>query len=367
MSFEVVVILIIIAGFVVLYVALRGLLSAQRSTPELEKIVEQVFGKSASLVTEQSRAILRSEKEVIATDLAHRHKTMAELVEKLQKDLDKRQQELRTLEQDRVQKFSQLVTSLEEHQKITSELQFSTRKLTEVLANNQARGQWGERIIEDLLQSNGLVEGVHYAKQLPLDGTSLRPDITLLLPNKRKVAVDVKFPFSEVHQWVAATTKQQQDILLKQLIANVKGKIDKVADYIHPEAATLDYAVLFVPNEMVFSLINQKAPEVIEHALHKRVLLVSPFTFLIVARTVMESYRNFMISDSLRAAAQQVDGFVSEWDKFKEQFLKYGRSLQTLQKDYEELTGTRVRQMERRVEKVVALRQGSASQNELLD
>lgn len=367
MSFEIVVILIVVIGFVVLYMALRGLLSTKQSSAELEKMVEQVFGKSASLVTEQSRAILRGEKEVIATDLAHRHKTMAELVEKLQKDLDKRQIELRTLEQDRVQKFSQLVTSLEEHQKIAGELQLSTRKLTEVLANNQARGQWGERIIEDLLQSNGLLEGVHYAKQLPLEGTSLRPDITLLLPNKRKVAVDVKFPFSEVHQWVTATTKQQQDAILKQLVVNVKGKIEKVAEYINPEAATLDYAVLFVPNEMVFSLLNQKTPEIIEYALLKRVLLVSPFTFLIVARTVLESYRNFMISDSLRAAAQQIDGFVTEWDKFKEQFLKYGRSLQTLQKDYEELTGTRVRQMERRVEKVQALRQGSAPQAELLD
>lgn len=358
MSFEVAIVLLLCIGFVGLYFAVRQLVSKKTQQQEIEKVVEQVFGRSASLITEQSRAVLRGEKEVIATDLALRHKNMTDLVESLRKDLDKRQNELRTLEQDRVQKFTELVTSLENHQKLATELQVSTRKLTEVLANNQARGQWGERIIEDLLQSNGLVEGVHYARQLPLEGTQLRPDITLLLPNKRKVAIDVKFPFSEIQQWAVAENKHQQQLILKQFVQNIKAKIDKVAEYINPGANTLDYSVLFVPNEMIFSLMNQKMPEVIEYALVKRVLLVSPFTFLIVARTVLESYRNFMISDSLRAAAMHIDSFVTEWDTFKAQFEKYGRTLKTLQSDYELLTGTRVRQMEKRIEKVQSYRTG---------
>lgn len=364
MLFEIVIVLLICAGFIAMYLAVRQLVSRDSQTKEVEKIVEQVFGKSVSLITEQSREILRGEKEVIATDLAHRHKNMTDLVDSLKKDLEKRQSELRTLEQDRVQKFTQLVTSLENHQKLASELQVSTRKLTEVLGNNQARGQWGERIIEDLLQSNGLMEGVHYARQLLLSGTQLRPDITLLLPNKRKVAIDVKFPFSEIQQWATAENKQQQQVILKQFVQNIKGKIDKVAEYINPAANTLDYAVMFVPNEMIFSLMNQKMPEVIEYALAKRVLLVSPFTFLIVARTVLESYRNFMISDSLRAAAQHIDGFVDEWEKFREQFEKYGRTLKTLQGDYEQLTGTRVRQMEKRIEKVQSYRQGALASSD---
>ncbi len=370
MSFEVIIVFVLIIGFVGLYWAIQRLLGQRTERVELEKIVEQVFGKSASLITEQSRTVLHGESSLLTADLAHRHKNMADMVDSVKKDLEKRQDEIRSLEQDRVKKFTELVTSLEQQQKLTSELQVSTQKLTAVLANNQARGQWGERIIEDLLQSNGLLEGVHYARQQPLVGTEFRPDITLLLPNKRFVAVDVKFPFSEVQSWATTENKQQQALILKQFVQNIKGKIDKVAEYIVPAANTLDYAVLFVPNEMIFSLLNQKTPEIIEYALEKRVLLVSPFTFLIVARTVLESYRNFMISDSLRAAAGQIDAFVSEWDKFKTHFEKYGRTLQTLQGDYETLTTTRVRQMERRIEKVQQIRQGnsglSASEQELL-
>ena len=109
---------------------------------------------------------------------------------------------------------------------------------------------------------------------------------------------------------------------------------------------------MFVPNEMVFSFINQKLPEIIDYAISQRVLLVSPFTFLIVAKTVHESYKNFMVSDALRSAVATVEDFVGEWDTFKEQIAKYGRTIQTLQTDYDQLTGTRVRMLDKKVEKV---------------
>lgn len=362
MSFEVVVILIILAGFVGLYMALKQMLSRQSQKNELEALVEQAFGKSASLVAQQSREILRGEKEVIATNLTHQHRSIETMVDGIKRDLEKRQEEIRTLEQDRVKKFSELATSLESHRKLADELSVSTKRLAEVLSNNQARGEWGERIIEDLMQANGLMEGIHYMRQMHLSNSALRPDITLLLPDKRFIAVDVKFPYSEIQKLADSLSKDQQKVHLLQFAKNLREKIDKVAQYIDPSSHTLDYAILFVPNEMIFSFLNQKMPDVIDHAFRKRVLLVSPFTFLVVARTVLESYRNFMISDSLRDAVIQVDEFVKEWGKFKDQFDKYGRSLKTLQADYEELNGTRVRQMERKIEKIESVRQGGVLQ-----
>lgn len=365
MSFEVVVVILVCLGFVVLYFALKQLLAQKSDQRAIESLVEQAFGKSAALVAEQSRDILRGEKEVITTTLTHQHSSIQKLVDAIRTDLDKRQSEIRLLEQDRVKKFSELATSLESHRKLADDLAISTKKLTDVLANNQARGEWGERIIEDLMQANGLMEGVHYLRQTQLGSSSLRPDITLLLPDKRFICVDVKFPFSEMQKLSDSETKTQQQAHLLQFSRNLREKIDKVALYIDPTAFTLDYAILFVPNELVFSYVNQKLPEVVEYAFKKRVLLVSPFTFLMVARTVLESYRNFMISDSLREAVAQVEEFVGEWNKFREQFEKYGRTLKTLREDYDQLTGTRVRQMERKIEKIERYKQGGVlpSQN----
>ncbi|MBT7766786.1 MAG: DNA recombination protein RmuC [Bdellovibrionales bacterium] len=274
------------------------------------------------------------------------------LIKQLQEDLSERQRETRMIDKDRNQKFDKLTTQIDEHRKLTKELETSTSQLAKVLSNNQTRGAWGERIIEDLLLSQGLIEGVHFQRQVSLGSSNLKPDITLLLPNNRVVPVDVKFPYSEIQKMATAETKKGKNEHLLQFKRDLKIKINKVAEYISPEQNTLDYAIMFVPNEMVFSFINQKLSDVVDEALEKRVIIVSPFTFIIVARTIMESYRNFMLEDKLREVIGYIDSFTQEWSKFKDQFGKYGRSIETLKKSYDDLTGTRFKQMNRKIEKI---------------
>jgi DNA recombination protein RmuC len=354
---------LICLGFGVLYFLLKNLLSNQRQPEkeqqQLEQMVDAVFGKSAQHIAEQSRQILASEKDSIKTDLANKQATIEKLVKSLQDEMRTRQQEIRELEQDRSRKFGEMTIALEHQRKLTDDLRVTTQQLATVLSNNQARGGWGERIIEDLLQSNGLIEGVHYAKQLPLNHTTLRPDITLLLPNKRVVPVDVKFPFAEIQKLVAAEGTAAKNAHLKQFATDLRLKITKVAEYINPEYDTLDYAILFVPNEMVFSFINQKLPEVIDEALAKRVILVSPFSFLIVARTVIESYRNFMLEDKLKDIVRYVSEFVGEWANFQDELGKFGRSIETLSTGYTKLMTTRTNQLDRKIKKIEEYQRGT--------
>lgn len=364
MTLELIVIsLLLIAGFAVLIVMQKRLYEARKES-DIESVVDRVFGMSAQKVAEQSRAILAGEKEAIKVDLANKHQMIEKLVKDLQKDMVFRQEEIRKIENDRVEKFSQITKALEYQKEVTNDLKISTELLSKVLSNNQARGAWGERIIEDLLLSHGLQEGVHFQRQQKLGDSGLRPDITLLLPNKRVVAVDVKFPYSEMQKMADAETKSTQNVHLKLFEQDLKKKIGKVAEYIHPEFNTLDYAIMFVPNEMIFSFINQKLSPLVDYALQKRVLIVSPFTFLIVARTVMESYRNFMIGDRLKEVIQHVDQFSMEWDKFIGSLDKYGRAIKTLQTSYDELSGTRIRQMQKRIDTVRTFSSGSLMEAE---
>lgn len=361
MVFEILLIIIVISGFAALYFAMKQMMGSQKNQ-QIEDVVDRVFGMSAKRVAEQSRQILQGDKEAIQVDLHNKQMAMEKLVTGLREEMNIHQTEIRKAERERTKEFGAIVKSLEHHRELTGELKTSTDTLAKVLSNNQTRGAWGERIIEDLLVSNGLVEGVHFLKQKKLGKTPLKPDITLLLPNNRVVPIDVKFPYSEMQKMSLADTKAARAAHLKQFEQDIKTKVDKVAGYINPAEDTLDYAIMFVPNETVFSFINQKLPSVVDMAISKRVLIVSPFTFLIVARTVMESYRNFMIGDKLKEVVKYVDDFVGEWDKFKASFDKYGRSLTTLQKDYEELTGTRVRVMEKKIGKVQSYSAGSLTE-----
>lgn len=351
MLFETLILLTIIAGFTIVYFAIKKQFLLQKDQ-QITELVDKAFGESANKIAQLSKQILSGDKETIKVDLHNKHIAMERLVSGLREEMAVHQNEIRKAEKDRIREFSDLLKSLEQHKELTSELRVSTETLSKVLSNNQTRGAWGERIIEDLLTSNGLVEGVHFARQQKLGSSNLIPDITLLLPNKKVVPIDVKFPYAQMQKMSLAETKSLKAVHLKLFEKDVKVKIDKVAEYIDSAHDTLDYAIMFVPNEAIFSFINQQLPFLVDLAVSKRVLIVSPFTFLIVARTIMESYRNFMIGDKLKEVVKYVDEFVSEWDKFKSSFQKYGKTLSTLQKDYESLSGTRVRVMEKKITKV---------------
>lgn len=356
------ILLVMLLGFASLYFLLR---KSNQNTPkeDLENMINQVFGLSAQKIAEQSKQILSGEKETIRVDLDNKQKAIEKLVKQLQDDLKSRQEEIRGLEQDRIQKFSELSKALDTQRQQTEKLTVTAQQLSSVLSNNQSRGGWGERIIEDILMSQGLIEGTHYLKQQKQEQSGLRPDISLLLPDKRYVPVDVKFPYAAV-QKMAESEGAAKTAYVKQFTSDVKTKITKVAEYIDPTNNTLDYAILFVPNEMIFSFINQHFPDLIDEAMSKRVMIVSPFTFLAIALMVRESYRNFMLSDKLRDVIKAVDEFVGEWQKFKDKFSKYGKSIETLRGDYEDLVGTRMRQMDRRIDRIGKLQQGTIKETE---
>lgn len=322
---------------------------------ETEKMVQQLYGLASDQLALRNKEILQNEREFIQQDLSHKHVMFQKMVEELRTELHQRQSVLAQADQDRAKQFGELTASLEAQRRLSEEVRTSAQELAKVLSNNQMRGEWGERIIEDLLTANGLIEGTHYRRQAKLGETTARPDISLLLPNERTVPVDVKFPYAEIQKMAMSEEKSQQAQHLKQFGNDLKVKIDKVAKYISPAEKTVDYAILFVPNEMVFSFINQKFPNLVDDAIRQRVLIVSPFTFLVVARTVIESYRNFMIEGKLQQIILQISKFVQEWDKYQQEFAKMGRAFETAASSYDQLRGTRLNQLQKRMAKITEI------------
>lgn len=355
-SLVLLILILVLFGVGALLWLLKRLLDSKQG--EVQGMVDQIFGASADKIAKQAHQLLSSEREVIKTDLENKHREMARLVKDLETVVDSRQKELQILEKERATQFGSLVKQLSEQQRVTDKLSSTTQALAQVLSSNQGRGNFGERLIEDMLTASGLRQGEHYLLQSKLGNTEVKPDVTLLLPNHRVVPVDVKFPFAALQQWAEVEDTQSKQAYLKQFRADVKKHIDKVAEYILPEEGTLDYVVIFVPNEAVFSFLNQKLADLLDYSIGKRVLVTSPFTFLIVARTIMESYRNFLLGDRLKGVLGQIEGFIGEWSKYQESLGKFGRAIDSLKSSYEELTTTRFRQLDKKVQKVRQLGQG---------
>jgi DNA recombination protein RmuC len=350
---------VIVTGFAAVIYFLNQKLSHKATDQQTKDIVNQVYGEVADKVINQAKSILEGDKEAIYKDTENKRQAIEKLVNDLKKEIDERQLEIRKFESDRNKSYGEITKSIDEHRKITDKLQTSTEELSKVLSNNQTRGEWGERIIEDILQSAGLIEGTHYDKQKKLGDTTIIPDITLLLPQGRKVAIDVKFPYSEIQKLSQTDSKAQRQSHLNQFERDVKMKVNKVKEYINIDAGTLDYAIMFVPNEMLFSFINQQFPSIVDDAMSKKIIIVSPFTFLIVARTVIESYRNFMIENNLRKIITFIGQFIEEWQRFTGEFDKFDSKIAQLRETFDHIHTTRYKQMQRSINRIEEYRQGS--------
>ncbi len=339
--------IVTIIGFTLTIVVIWFLLNRWQQQ-EAPKMLEQLFARSASLVSQQNQALLSGEQERIQADLNRQSRLVENLVKRVETAIESKQREFLLSEKERATSYGNLAAQLEEQRRVVGDLQTSTKRISELLDHNQSRGAWGETIIEDLLRANGLIEGTHYVRQKLLEGTELKPDISLLLPEKAKIAVDVKFPLAELLSLQKAESSVARKDIIKKFGRTITEHIDKVAQYIQPAHNTLDFSIMFIPSEMVFSFINQELPSVVDYAMKKRVLFVSPFTLIVVALTIRESYRNFLLTDTLRQAAVSLQGFMVEWQKNKEAWEKHGRLIGQIEKSFEEITGTRARQLEKK-------------------
>lgn len=275
-------------------------------------------------------------------------KLLDKTVKGLEKELKSSREEVGGLKNQNAAIREQLANTA----KITEGLQASTEGLKQVLSNNQLRGNWGEQVAEDLLLAAGFVEKVNYQKQT--SSGEGRPDFTILLPDGTKLNVDAKFPFDNLIAYQEAKTPAQRKEAISNFKKDVKNKIDQATskDYIDPQGNTLDFVIVFIPNEMIFSFIYDKLPEINEYSNKRKVVLAGPFGFTAVLRLVLQAYKNFRYEKSLQQILGLIGKFQSEYTKFGDSMERLGKQLDTAQKTYMEVEGTRNRQLTRVVDQI---------------
>lgn len=290
---------------------------------------------------------LESETKQSKVDLENKRSEITRIVKELEKYV-------KTSEKERIDSMSSLKNAIEESRKITKELSTNTEGLKKVLSNNQLRGQFGEQVAGDLLKMAGFVENVDYYFNKEQKGSSTRPDFTILLPDKTKINVDSKFPYNNLQRMTATDDKEMKEKYKKDFEKDVKEKIKQVStrDYINPEDKTVDFVILFIPNEMIFSYIYDKMPEIWQEALAKKVVFAGPFSFTAILRMVKQSYDNFRVQKNIQSIVTHVKAFEKEFEKFSDAFYKIGDRIDSLDRQYKQVSNTRFNQLTRRVDKV---------------
>ncbi|RLB40155.1 MAG: DNA recombination protein RmuC, partial [Deltaproteobacteria bacterium] len=213
----------------------------------------EALRKSTEEFLKLAKARLDAEREVSSKELEAKKALIDAQLKKMNTELENVSLLVRDLEKDRATKFGQLASQLKASQEQISQLLKTTSALREALASTKARGQWGERMAEDVLRVAGFVENVNYLKQKAVAGAGTRPDFTFLLPKDLKLNMDVKFPLDNYLRFLEADTDIEKQKFKNNFLRDVKARIKEITtrDYINPEQNTLDYVLLFIPNEQV--------------------------------------------------------------------------------------------------------------------
>jgi len=314
-----------------------------KSTQELLKLANETLSKQ----TRMGGMELEGKKQLIDQTLLA-----------MKDDLGKVQDLMKTLEKDREQKFGQLETQLKSAAEQTSKLQETTHHLRQALASTKVRGQWGERMAEDVLNLAGFIEGINYLKQQVLETGPARPDYTFNLPQGRKVNMDVKFPLDNYLRFLEAPGESDKESFKAQFLRDVKNRIKEVTtrEYINAEENTLDYVLVFIPNEQVYAFINESDSTLLDEALKKKVILCSPITLYAILAVIRQAMENFNLEKTAGRIMALLGGFNKQWEAFVESMDKMGAKIHQAQEEYDRLTTTRRNQLERQLRRIEDLR-----------
>ena len=326
---------------------------------KLTEILPSVLDQANESLIRMADQKLGAESSKSRIDLENKRAEIERLVKQIQEDLKESKKELELSEKDRISSFSALKNSLDEYKKITEQLSVSTENLKKVLSNNQMRGQFGEQVADDLLKMAGFVVGQTYTRQESENGA--RPDFTVYLPDKTKINIDAKFPYASLQRMTETDDVDAKKRYMKQFESDIKEKIKQVTtrEYISVEDGTVDFVILFIPNEMIFSFIYDKMPQIWEDAMSRKVILAGPFSFTAILRMVKQAYENFRVQENIFKIVGYIQAVEKEFDKFNEEFDKVGDRIEQLQKQYSEVSTTRVNQMKRKMD-LVKLEGGTA-------
>ncbi len=237
------------------------------------------------------------------------------------------------------ERFS-LAKELERLQQLNLRLSDEATNLTRALKGQKTQGNWGELILERVLEHAGLEKGREYQTQVSLkgpDGERFQPDVLIMLPGDKQVVVDSKVSLTAYQQYVGSDDPQVAQAALKQHVLSLRNHVKGLAgkDYKRLEGLhSLDFVLLFVPIEAAFSAALQAEPNLFQEAFDRHIVIVSPTTLLATLRVIDSLWKQERQSQNAREIAERAGWLYDKFVLFIQDLDEVGNRLQQLDKAY---------------------------------
>ncbi|EIK98366.1 DNA recombination protein [Pseudomonas sp. M47T1] len=242
-------------------------------------------------------------------------------------------------QQEARERFS-LGKELERLQQLNQRLSDEATNLTQALKGQKTQGNWGELILERVLEHAGLEKGREYQTQVSLkgpDGERFQPDVLIMLPGDKQVVVDSKVSLTAYQQYISAEDPAVSQAALKQHVLSLRNHVKGLSgkDYNRLEGLhSLDFVLLFVPIEAAFSAALQAEPNLFQEAFDRQIVIVSPTTLLATLRVIDSLWKQERQSQNAREIAERAGWLYDKFVLFIQDLDEVGNRLQQLDKAY---------------------------------
>ncbi len=309
----------------------------------IELMKEEFKTLSEKILKEKSGALTEVNKDQVSA-----------LLQPLAKELQEFKQAVESSKEKGIEMHSKLGNSLQELMQTSRQVGKEASQLTMALkGNNKSVGNWGEMILEEMLQRAGLTEGVHYECQRAIkdeqgnlitdtDNRRKIPDIIVHNPNQGDIIIDSKVSLAAYLDYVNAEDERDREEALKRHLESVRRHVATLTNRSYQSAyhdqnrETLDFVIMFIPNEGSCQLAMSKDVELWQKAFENRVLIVSPVNLMALLQMIRNYWVKVEQDKNLESILKDASTMLDRLFDFYDHFDKVGKSLETAQNSYQD-------------------------------
>jgi DNA recombination protein RmuC len=250
-------------------------------------------------------------------------------------------------------------TTIENMKNGNENLLRETTKLAGALSNSQSRGKYGEAQLEMILESSGLIEGIHFFKQdtrTSAVATSARPDIRIAIPGGSEIFIDSKFPFDRFLEAVGEVDPTNRRSLMESHAKDLLGHVNDLAKKGYQnEGNSPDYVVLFAPFESILSEALEVDPNLLNKAFEKGITIATPTTMMALLRTVAYVFSQSDMAKNASAITELAGELLKRIGRVHTKIAALGKSIKTSERAFNDLVQSSEENMLRPARKMVQL------------